>query len=111
MKSLKSQTSLRFAVLGLAALVAAPAFAETPIATAIYRCEGDKGVGATYYPDSVDLILTDGRSLDLPQVISGSGTRYANADESFQFFSKGDTAFIAEGSDDNITFKDCLAIQ
>ena len=111
MKSLKSLKSLRVAVLGVAALLAVPAFAETPIASATYRCAGDKGIDATYYPDSVDLTLTDGRSLDLPQVISGSGTRYANADESFQFFSKGDTAFIAEGSDDNITFKDCLAIQ
>jgi len=108
MKSLKS---LRFAVLGVATLLAAPAFAETPIATATYRCEGDKGIDATYYPDSVDLTLTDGRSLELPQVISGSGTRYANADESFQFWSKGDTAFVTEGSDESMTFKDCLAIQ
>ncbi|WP_083238948.1 MliC family protein [Methyloceanibacter superfactus] len=82
-----------------------------PIATAIYRCEGNKGIDATYYPDSVELTLTDGRSLALPQVISGSGARYANADESFVFWNKGDTAFITEGSDENITFKDCAAIQ
>ena len=82
-----------------------------PIATAIYRCEGGKGIDATYYPDSIDLTLTDGRSLKLPQVISGSGTRYANADESFTFWSKADTAFITEGSDDNMTFKDCNAVR
>ena len=68
-------------------------------------------IDATYYPDSVDLTLTDGRSLQLPQVISGSGTRYANADESFQFFSKGDTAFVMEAPDDTMTFKDCAAIE
>ncbi len=82
-----------------------------PIATAIYRCEGDKGIDATYYPDSVDLTLTDGRSLELPQVISGSGARYANDDESFVFWNKGDTAFVTEGSDDTMTFKDCVAVQ
>jgi membrane-bound inhibitor of C-type lysozyme len=100
-------------LLGLAApalAIPVSALAETAIATATYRCEGDKGIDATYYPDAVDLTLTDGRSLKLPQVISGSGTRYANADESFQFWSKGDTAFITEGADDAVTFKDCTAI-
>jgi membrane-bound inhibitor of C-type lysozyme len=29
--------------------------------------------------------------------MSGSGARYANADESFVFWNKGDTAFITEG--------------
>ena len=87
-----------------------PAPADEPIATAIYRCDGDKGIDATYYPDSVDLTLTDGRNLVLPQVISGSGARYANEDESFTFWNKGDTAFITEGSDDNLTFKDCSAV-
>jgi membrane-bound inhibitor of C-type lysozyme len=102
---------MALAVFGLITLMAVPAFAETPIATAIYKCDGDKGIDATYYPDSVALTLTDGRSLELPQVISGSGTRYANADESFVFWSKGDTAFVTEGADDNMSFKDCVAIE
>ena len=103
--------SMGLAAFGLAALLAAPALAETPIVTAIYKCEGNKGIDATYYPDSVDLTLTDGRSMKLPQVISGSGARYANADESFVFWNKGDTAFITEGADDAMTFKDCVAIK
>jgi membrane-bound inhibitor of C-type lysozyme len=49
--------------------------------------------------------------MELPQVISGSGARYANADESFVFWNKGDTAFVTEGSDDNMTYKDCVAIK
>jgi membrane-bound inhibitor of C-type lysozyme len=51
--------------------------------------------------------------MELPQVISGSGARYANADESFVFWNKGDTAFITEGPDDNdnMTYKDCVAIK
>jgi membrane-bound inhibitor of C-type lysozyme len=103
--------SMALAALGLSTLVAAPALAETPIATAIYKCDGNKGVDATYYPDSVDLTLTDGRSMKLPQVISGSGARYANADESFVFWNKGDTAYVTEGADDAMTFKDCVAIK
>ena len=88
----------------------APAERE-PISEATYRCEGGKGIDATYYPDSVDVTLTDGRSLELPQAISGSGARYANADESFVFWNKGDTAFVTEGPDDTMTFKDCVAIR
>ena len=108
-------TSVTRVLLGLSMLVAAPALAEdstkeAPIATAIYKCAGDKGIDATYYPDSVALVLTDGRSLELPQVISGSGARYANADESFVFWNKGDTAFVTEGADDAMTFEDCVAI-
>jgi membrane-bound inhibitor of C-type lysozyme len=102
------------AALPSSAWTAGPSEGQTatakPIATAIYRCDGDKGIDATYYPDSVELTLTDGRSLELPQVISGSGARYANGDESFVFWNKGDTAFITEGSDENITFKDCVDV-
>ena len=42
-----------------------------------------------------------------PQV----GARYANADESFVFWNKGDTAFVTEGAADTMTFKDCVAIR
>jgi membrane-bound inhibitor of C-type lysozyme len=99
--------------LGIAMLAAAASAAETPIASVTFKCEGDKAIDATFYADSVDLTLTDGRSMELPQVISGSGARYANADESFVFWNKGDTAFITEGPDDNenMTYKDCVAIK
>jgi membrane-bound inhibitor of C-type lysozyme len=101
------------AALGIAMLAAAASAAETPSASVTFKCEGDKAIDATFYPDSVDLTLTDGRSMELPQVISGSGARYANADESFVFWNKGDTAFITEGPDDNdnMTYKDCVAIK
>ena len=45
---------------------------------------------------SVALVLSDGRKLTLPQARSASGARYANANESFVFWNKGDTAFIEE---------------
>jgi membrane-bound inhibitor of C-type lysozyme len=101
------------AAAGLAVLVAGSAFAEEAVATATFKCAGSKAIDATFYADKVDLTLTDGRSLELPQVISGSGARYANADESFVFWNKGDTAFITEGPDDNgtMTYKDCVAVK
>jgi membrane-bound inhibitor of C-type lysozyme len=95
--------------LGVMMLGAMPALAETPVATATFKCADDKSIDGTFYADKVDLKLSDGRSMALPQVISGSGARYANADESFVFWNKGDTAFVTEGSDDTMTFKDCVA--
>lgn len=52
--------------------------------------------------------LSDGRSLSLPQVMSGSGARYANKDESFVFWNKGNTAFITEGASGEETYSDCV---
>ncbi len=40
--------------------------------------------------------------------MSGSGARYANKDETFVFWNKGDTAFITEGKNDNQTYSDCV---
>ncbi len=43
------------------------------------------------------LSLSDGRKILLPQAMSGSGARYANKDETFVFWNKGNTSFIEEG--------------
>lgn len=103
-----SPTSLLIlAVFGLAATM--PALAETPVAQAVFKCEDGKSIHATFYPDEVELKLSDGRDMKLPQAISGSGARYANKDESFVFWNKGDTAFVTEGTDDKMTFKDCVS--
>jgi membrane-bound inhibitor of C-type lysozyme len=40
--------------------------------------------------------------------MSGSGARYANADETMVFWNKGNTAFITEGSDDKETYSGCI---
>lgn len=102
--------NVTFALFSLAILFAAsPAFARDPVATATFRCADDKSIEATFYDDEVALTLSDGRKLALPQVMSGSGARYANGDESFVFWNKGDTAFVTEGSDENQTYKDCVA--
>lgn len=102
----------RFAHLA-AAIVAlvvfcADARAEDPVSKVVFACKDDKTIDATFYADRVDLTLSDGRSLSLPQTMSGSGIRYANADETFVFWSKGDTAFITEGADETETYSDCV---
>jgi len=84
----------------------APAGQAAPASTAggvisnvSYACDGGKEVRALFYEDKVSLSLSDGRTFDLPHVISGSGARYANDDESVVFWEKGPTAFITEAGD------------
>ena len=57
--------------------------------------------------NSVDLKLSDGRSLKVPQAMSASGARYANKDETFVFWNKGDTAFVTEGKDGKEAYSGC----
>ena len=83
--------------------------AETDKAVTFVCPERGKFIKATFHlPEdkTVDIELSDGRKIILPHAMSGSGARYANADESFVFWNKGDTAFIEEGG--NMTFKDCV---
>ena len=64
-----------------------------------FACSGGKSIDATFRngaQSSVALVLSDGRSLTLPQARSGSGARYANRDESVVFWNKGNTAFLEE---------------
>lgn len=96
----------------------------TLVAEASYSCDGEKTISAAFYrglsvpssvpgeppqPNgSVELILTDGRRLNLPQTISADGGRYANVDESLVFWSKGYGAFITENG--TMTYSNCLQV-
>ncbi|HET7095944.1 MAG TPA: MliC family protein [Casimicrobiaceae bacterium] len=74
-----------------------------------FACNDGKSIDATFVkgPKSrVELVLSDGRKLTLPQARSGSGARYANANESFVFWNKGDTAFIEENG--KTTYDGCV---
>ena len=71
-----------------------------------FNCASSKNIQAIFYKDKVDITLSDGRNMILPQVISASGARYSNADDSFIFWNKGDGAFIEEGG--KATFVECL---
>jgi hypothetical protein len=95
-----------------------------PINIVSYTCNAGKVIIADFYqgeskptggPDmppipsgSVALKLGDGRSMTLPQTISADGERYANSDESFVFWGKGNTAFVTEGNPNNTTYKNCV---
>lgn len=70
-----------------------------------YQCADDRALIAIYLPESVALSLSDGRSLTLTHTIAASGVRYANADESIVFWTKGETAFLTEGG--ATTYADC----
>ena len=64
-----------------------------------FACGDGKAIEAIFDNGAearVRLSLSDGRHLVLPQARSASGARYANRDESFVFWNKGDTAFIEE---------------
>ncbi len=100
---------LTSAAFGLVALLTTPGLAETPISVATFKCAEGRSILATFYPDEVDLKLSDSRAMKLPQTISGSGARYANADESVVFWNKGNTAFVTEGPDETMTFKTCVS--
>ncbi len=80
---------------------------------ASYFCNGGKTMDVTFYKGtpqpvspgeppiptgSVDLELSDGRQFTLPQTISADGSRYANQDESFVFWSKGSGALVLENN-------------
>jgi len=98
------------AAFGIAGLLAVPAWAEGPVeTTATYECADGKSIVAMFESDEVELTFDDGRKLALPQAMSGSGARYAAEDDSIVFWIKGKTAFVTEGSDDNVTYKDCVA--
>jgi membrane-bound inhibitor of C-type lysozyme len=95
-----------------------------PINIVSYTCNTGKVIIAKYYqretkpapsPDqppvpggSITLNLSDGRFMTLPQTISADGERYANQDESFVFWGKGNGAFITEGNENNTTYKNCV---
>jgi len=79
------------------------------IISANFNCADNKTIGTQFHNGAgsyVELKLSDGRQIKLPQAMSASGARYANADESFVFWNKGDTAFITESG--STTFTDCL---
>lgn len=74
----------------------------------VFSCPDNKSITATFHlPDdaSVDIALSDGRTMNLPHAISASGARYANADESFVFWNKGMSAFIQENG--QTTYDNC----
>lgn len=70
-----------------------------------FACDAGKTIRAIFHAHDAQLLLSDGRNLTVSQAVSASGARYANADESFVFWTKGRTASITEAS--STTFANC----
>ncbi len=83
-----------------------PTETETKNVEVVYKCDHDKSISATFLEKEVDLRLSDGRQMILPQVISADGARYANDNESTVFWSTGSGAFIEE--DNQTTYGNCV---
>lgn len=93
------------------------------INSVVYTCDQGKTINAEYYESdlktvvtrgmpptpsgSVKIFLSDGRKMILPQTISASGVRYANTNESFIFWSKGDGVMILENNQEK-DYKNCI---
>jgi membrane-bound inhibitor of C-type lysozyme len=105
---MRMNSRLSIAAFAACIMLTASATAETPVATAVFKCNGGKSIDATFFANSVDLKLSDGRSMKVPQAMSASGARYANKDETFVFWNKGDTAFVTEGKDAKETYTGCV---
>ena len=89
-----------------------------------YYCKAGKSITAAYYAGapapasapgeppapagSVALELSDGRSFTLAQTISADGARYANDDESFVFWSRGNGALVLENNQEQ-SYLGCIA--
>jgi membrane-bound inhibitor of C-type lysozyme len=81
-----------------------------PLATVAFACADGKSIGAVFYQGSVALELSDKRTMTLAQAEAASGIRYANADQSFVFWGKGNTAFVEEGPNQDQTFTGCIVV-
>ena len=75
---------------------------------AVFRCDmpKDSFISSVFYSDRVSLTLSNGRRITLPHALSADGARYANADESFVFWNKGNTAFVTENG--TTTYDGCV---
>ena len=100
---------------GAAALVAAVVAAASPdepapVVRAKFTCDAGRTIDAEFVDapqPRVRLTLSDGRTLTLPQAVSASGARYADAGERIVFWNKGDTAFLDEAG--RSTYTGCVA--
>lgn len=95
------------------------------VAQVQYQCDGGKTINAGFYngpaaaqpapgqppvpTGSVQLTLSDNRAMTLPQTLSADGTRYANKDESFIFWSKGNGAIVMENNEEK-SFTGCIQV-
>ncbi len=94
------------------------------INTVSYSCNDSKTIKAEFFEgekkevmegefptptDTVNIYLSDGRNFILNQVVSASGVRYINNDETFVFWTKGNTALILENNEEK-DYQGCIVV-
>ncbi len=91
-----------------------------------FVCDENKTIQATLYAGTITppknegdmphltgkahIELSDGRKLDLMQTISADGVRYANKDESFVFWGKGNGALVLENNQEK-NYRGCVSVK
>lgn len=106
--------------------VRAPSAPSTTAIPVSYACNNGKTIDATLYEGTstpkvepgqppvptgrATVILSDGRKMDLAQTLSADGVRYANADESFVFWSKGNGALVLENNKEK-SYIGCVVVK
>jgi membrane-bound inhibitor of C-type lysozyme len=77
-----------------------------PVSSVSFLCASNKTLVATYEEMKVSLALSDGRTIALTQVMSGSGFRYRSSNPEVAFIGKGSNAYLEEN---NITtYANCV---
>jgi len=70
----------------------------------VYQCEGGQSFTVEFADHATSVLFTlHGKTLKLPQTVSGSGARYSDGHTTLWI--KGNTAFVME--DDKIIIRDC----
>ncbi len=104
---------------------AAAAGSRTFLTTVTYSCDEGRTITASYYKGeeapqpaegempmptgSVDVAIGEEATTTLSQTISADGARYANADESLVFWSKGDSALVMRNNSMDLDYTNCMA--
>ena len=94
-----------------------------PIASALYTCDNGKTVSAAFFDGgpavpvapgqppvptgSAEVSLDGAASTTLHQTLSADGARYANSEESFVFWNKGNEALIMRDNSMDLDYKNC----
>lgn len=98
---------------------------RTLMSTVEYVCDGDKKVSTSFYQgpeaprpepgeipvsnDSVDVAFDNGSKMSLRHVVSASGARFANEDESFVFWTRGYDAFVMKNDEIDTEYENCTS--
>jgi membrane-bound inhibitor of C-type lysozyme len=78
--------------------------APVVLSSGSYACDDNKTITASFSSNSASLVLSDGRTLTLPQIVSADGAQYQSG--AIEFITKGDQGFLQENG--NTTYADCI---